>query len=71
MKWIKVETALPTTNEKFGDSEFCLVFNEDNSDKAVAWYNSVNKSWTMCHSKATSEPIVVTHWKLFKEPNNK
>lgn len=68
MKWMSIEVALPVTNEKFGDSEFCIVFNDVNGDKAVAWYNSIEKVWKISHSLTPSTPIAVTHWKLFKEP---
>ena len=68
MEWILAKEKLPEVNEKWGESDYVLVYHNPTSDQGVAWNNSKMKRWYLSHSLTPSLPINVTHWMPLPEP---
>lgn len=68
MEWIDCNNELPETNEKWSESDYCLVLNNNNGDLGTAWYNSKSKEWFLSHSLTPNIAITVTHWCHIPEP---
>lgn len=68
MGWISCGIALPLKLPKNNDSKHVLVYNIENGDQAVAWYNYDEEIWRISHSSTHNDSISVTHWAPIIEP---
>ena len=66
MRWIKITNKLPSLNEKYGESDYVLGFENENMP-VVCWYHKSGE-WIVAHHKADSLPIKITHWMPLPEP---
>lgn len=69
--WVSIEKdGLPEAQNKFGESDYLLCGIEDLDKSAifVGWYNHKEKTWRLAHYTATSQPLIVTHYRTLPEP---
>lgn len=65
--WVDVKDRLPECNEKFGESDYVLAIDEYGA-QVVVWFTNKSNDWKVAHSRASSLPIIITHWQPLPSP---